>query len=83
MRGVVIFFAVVSYLFSFVYIESELVKLEVKRENLHNRVTELENQRKALKFEVIEVSNLAQIEEEAKARGFIFPNQEDILGIVP
>lgn len=82
MRGLLIFIAVVVYLFSLVYIESELVKLQVTKENLENRFTELKNQRKVLEFEVMNLSNLAAIEVEAKERGFIFPREEDILGVV-
>ncbi len=82
MRGLLIFIAVVVYLFSLVYIESELVKLQVTKENLENRFTELKNQKKVLEFEVMNLSNLAAIEAEAKERGFIFPREEDILGTV-
>lgn len=82
MRVILIFLTVVLFLFSLVYIESELVKLEVRQENLKNRVNELHNQKEVLELEVISLSNLAKIEEEAKARGFFFPEQNDILGIV-
>jgi len=82
MRGFLIFIAVVIFLFSLVFIESELVKLEVRKENLKNRVIELKNQRKLLEFTVMDLSNLANIEVEAKERGFIFPEEEDILGVV-
>lgn len=82
MRGLLIFIAVVIYLFLLVFIESELVKLEVKKENLKNRVIELKNHKKLLEFEVMALSNLANIETEAKIRGFIFPTEEDVLGVV-
>jgi len=74
--------AVVLYLFSLVFIESELVKLEVRKEDLENRLVELKNQKKLLEFEVMDISNLANIEAEARARGFVFPTEEDILGTV-
>ena len=82
MRIVLIFLIVVIFLFSLVYIESELVKLEVRKENLKNRVNELRNQKEVLELEVINLSNLAKIEVDAKNRGFFFPGEEDILGII-
>lgn len=82
MRIVLIFLTVVIFLFSLVYIESELVKLEVRKENLKNRVNELRNQKEVLEFEVINLSNLAKIEVDAKQRGFFFPDEDDILGII-
>ncbi|HEC79251.1 MAG TPA: hypothetical protein ENI34_08970 [candidate division WOR-3 bacterium] len=82
MRALLIFLAVVIYLFSLVYIESELVKLEVRKENLKNRVIELENQKKNFEFEIMNLGNLANIEAAAKERGFIFPKEDDILGVV-
>ena len=82
MRIVLIFLIVVIFLFSLVYIESELVKLEVRKEYLKNQVTELRNQQEVLELEVINLSNLAKIEEDAKKRGFFFPDEDDILGIV-
>ncbi len=82
MRVLLIFVAVVIYLFTLVYIESELVKLEVIKENLQNRVIELKDQKKHLEFELMHLSNLANIEAEAKQRDFIFPREEDILGVV-
>jgi hypothetical protein len=82
MRGLLIFAAVVVYLFSLVFIESELVKIQVRKENLENRFTELKNQRKVLEFEVMNLSNLAEIEIEAKKRNFIFPEEKDILGVI-
>ena len=74
--------AVVVYLFALVFLESELVKLEARNERLTNRVTELKNEKKRLESEVMELSNLAVIEFEAKKRGFIFPQKEDILGVI-
>lgn len=82
MRGIVIFIAVLVFLFSVIYIESELVALEVRKENLENRLTELKNQKKLLEFEVMDLSNLATIKAQAHARGFIFPEEKDILGVV-
>jgi cell division protein FtsL len=82
MRIVLIFLAVVFFLFSLVYIESELVKLEVRKENLKNRVIGLRNQEEVLEFEVMNLANLAKIEEAAKKKGFFFPGEDDILGVV-
>lgn len=82
MRVVLIFLAVVFFLFSLVYIESELVKLEVRKENLKNRVIGLRNQEEVLEFEVMNLANLAKIEEAAKKKGFFFPDKDDILGVV-
>lgn len=82
MRIILIFLVVVIFLFTLVYIESELVKLEVRKENLKNYVNELRNQKEILELEVINLSNLAKIEEEAKKRGFFFPHEDDILGII-
>jgi len=82
MRVVLIFLAVIFFLFSLVYIESELVKLEVRKENLKNRVVELRNQEEVLEFEVMNLANLAKIEEAAKKKGFFFPDKDDILGVV-
>jgi cell division protein FtsL len=82
MRVVLIFLAVVFFLFSLVYIESELVKLEVRKENLKNRVVGLRNQQEVLEFEVMNLANLAKIEEAAKKKGFFFPDKDDILGVV-
>ncbi|MGB3341010.1 MAG: hypothetical protein WBB37_05965 [bacterium] len=82
MRVVLIFFVVVLFLFSLVYIESELVKLEVRKENLENRVNELRNHKEVLELEVIKLSNLAKIEVDAKKMGFFFPDKNDILDII-
>jgi len=82
MRGLLIFIAIVVYLFSLVFIESELVKLEVRKEKLRNRVIGLKNQKKSLHFEIMDLSNLARIEVEAKKKNFIFPKNEDILGVI-
>ena len=82
MRSLLIFIVAVIYLFLVVFIESELVKLEVRKENLENRVIVLKNEKKLLEFEIMDVSNLAKIEAAAKARGFIFPKESDILGVV-
>jgi hypothetical protein len=82
MRILLIFIAVIIYLFSLVYIESELVKMEVRKENIKNCVIELKNQKKLLEFEAMDLGNLANIEAEAKRQGYIFPDKEDILGVV-
>ena len=82
MRVVLIFLAIIFFLFSLVYIESELVKLEVRKENLKNRVVELRNKEEVLEFEVMNLANLAKIEEAAKKKGFFFPDENDILGVV-
>jgi cell division protein FtsL len=83
MRVLLIFMAVVIFLFSLVYIESELVKLEVEKEQLENRVIDLENEKRRLEFLAMDLSNLAVIEREAKLRGFEYPDEDDILGLVP
>lgn len=83
MRVLLIFIAVVIFLFSLVYIESELVKLEVKKEQLENRVIDHENEKRRLEFLVMDLSNLAVIEREAKLRGFVYPDEDDVLGAVP
>lgn len=82
MRVVLIFLAIVFFLFSLVYIESELVKLAVRKENLENRVIGLCNQEEVLELEVMNLSNLAKIEKDAKGKGFFFPGENDILGVV-
>jgi len=82
MRVILIFLVVVVFLFSLVYIESELVKIELRKENLANRVNELRNQKEMLELEVINLSNLAKIEVEAKKRGFFYPGEDDILGVI-
>lgn len=82
MRIVLIFIGVVMYLFLLVYIESELVAIEVRKENMQNRTIELENRQKDLQFEVMNLSNVALIEEQAKAHGFIFPSDEEIRGVL-
>jgi cell division protein FtsL len=82
MRVVLIFAGIVIYLFLLVYIESELVKIEVRKDNLQHRMLELENQKKALQFEIMNLSNLAIIEEQAKQQGFTFPGEDDILGVI-
>lgn len=83
MRVLLIFIIVVVFLFALVYIESELVKLEVRKERLSNLVVELENEKRRLEFEVMDLSNLAVIEREAKQRGFVYPDEDDVLGAVP
>lgn len=82
MRVVLIFTGIVVYLFLLVFIESELVKIDVRRDNLGNRLLELESQKKALEFEIMDLNNVAIIEEQAKQQGFIFPGEDDILGVM-
>ena len=74
--------AVVAYLFLLVFIESDLVKSEARNEHLVNRFIELRNEKKQLDSEIMDLSNLAVIEVEAKRRDFVFPEQQDILGVV-
>lgn len=82
MRALVIFISVIIYLFVLVYIESELVKIEVRMEELKNRVIALRNRKKQLQSELIDIANLANIEASAKAMGFVFPEDDDVLGVV-
>ncbi len=77
-----ILIAVVVYLFLLVYIESDLVESEARNERLKNRFTELQNEKKHLESEIMDLSNLAVIEIQAKRRNFVFPEQQDILGVV-
>jgi hypothetical protein len=42
----------------------------------------LSNQRKQLESNLIDIANLASIEEAAKAMDYVFPEQDDILGVV-
>lgn len=79
MRVLLIFAAVITYLFLLVFIESELVKIEGRREDLRSAVTELENENKQLQAVLITYSNLAHIEAEAKNMGMVFPQDSDIL----
>lgn len=81
MRVIIIFLGVVIFLFVLVFIESELVKLEVRQEHLEEQLIVLQNRKKNLEFEVLHVSNLAQVEIEAREQGFIFPKENDILGV--
>jgi preprotein translocase subunit SecY len=76
------FVAIIIYLFLLVFIESEMVKIEVRKENLKNEVVVLRNQRKQLESNLIDIANLASIEEAAKAMDYVFPEQDDILGVV-
>ena len=82
MRVILIFSGIVVYLFLLVYIESELVKIEVRKDNLHDRLLELENRKKDLQSEIMNLNNLAIIEEQAKQQGFIFPGENSILGVL-
>jgi len=82
MRILIFFFAVLIYLFSIVYIESELVKTNIRKDYLKNQVQELKNEKANFQAQITNLSNLARIETEAKKRGFIFPEKEDILGVI-
>ena len=77
-----LFVAIIVYLFLLVFIESELVKIEVRKEDLKNSVVELMNRKKQLESDLIDVANLANIEAAAKTMGYFFPEQNDILGVV-
>jgi cell division protein FtsL len=82
MRILIIFIGIIVYLFLIVFVESELVKIEVRKEELKDKVIELRNQKKQLESDVIDLANLANIEEAAKAIGYFFPEKDDILGVV-
>jgi len=73
---------VILYLFGLVYIESELVKFNIRKENLKNQVQELKNEKANLMAKIASLSNLARIEAEAKKHDFIFPAKDDILGVI-
>ncbi len=74
--------AILIYLFGVVYVESELVKVNIRKVNLKNQIQELRNERARLQTQITDISNLARIENEAKKRGFVFPRKEDILGVI-
>ncbi|MGB9721707.1 MAG: hypothetical protein ACPL28_09535 [bacterium] len=82
MRFLAICFAVLLYLFGVVYIESELVKINIRKEYLKNQVQGLKNEKASLQAQIAHYSNLAWIESEAKKRGFVFPKKDDILGVI-
>jgi preprotein translocase subunit SecY len=82
MRILIIFIGIIVYLFLIVFVESELVKIEVRKEALKDKVIELRNQKKQLESDLIDLANLANIEEAAKAIGYFFPEKDDILGVV-
>jgi preprotein translocase subunit SecY len=82
MRYILIFFGVIGYLFSLVFVESELIKIQIRKESLKNRFQEMVNQKKELEFRLMKLSNLAVIEVQAKEHGFVFPSKEDILGVI-
>lgn len=82
MRVLIIFVGIIAYLFLLVLLESELIKSEVRKEELKNRVVALRNEKKQLEFELIGLANLADIETAAKAMGYVFPDRDDILGVV-
>lgn len=80
MRIILIFTAIVIYLFLLVYTESELIKIDVRKENLQNRMRELRNKKAHLQSEIMNISNLALIEARAKEQGFVFPEESDVRG---
>lgn len=82
MRFLLIFLIVILYLFGLVYIESELIKFNIRKENLKNQIQELKNEKGNLMTKVASLSNLARIEAEAKKHDFIFPTKDDILGVI-
>ncbi|UCD20240.1 MAG: hypothetical protein JSU64_03635 [candidate division WOR-3 bacterium] len=82
MRVLILFVSAIVYLFILVFIESELVRIEVRKEDLRNDVIRLENERKQLESKLIYHTNLARIEAAAKKMGYVFPSSEDILGAV-
>jgi hypothetical protein len=82
MRILLIFSAIIIYLFLLVFIESELIKIEVHKEELKNRVIKLKNQMEQLESGLIDITNLANIELVAREMGLIFPEKEDVLGVV-
>ena len=82
MRVLIIFVSIIVYLFLLVFIESELVKIEVRKEDLGIEVVELQNERKQLDSRLIDIANLAYIESAAKEMGYTFPEMDDILGVI-
>ena len=82
MRVFIIFAGIIAYLFLLVFLESELVKSEVRLEELTSRVIELRNEKKQLEFKLSGLANLADIEAAAKAMGYVFPDKDDILGVI-
>jgi preprotein translocase subunit SecY len=82
MRYILIFIGIIGYLFSLVFVESELIKIQIRKERLKNRFQELVNQKRELEFHLMKLSNLAVIEVQAKERGYIFPVKDDILGVI-
>ena len=77
-----VFVAIIGYLFLLVFLESELVKIEVRMEELKSRVAQLRNHRKQMESDLLDIANLAKIETAAKAMGFSFPEQDDVLGVI-
>jgi cell division protein FtsB len=69
-------------MFLLVFIESELVEIEVRKEDLKSQVVGLQNEKKQLGSSLIDVANLAYIESAARERGYIFPQPDDILGVI-
>lgn len=82
MRMIMIILCIIVYLFCLIYLESELVKIEIKKESLRNRITELKNEKNSLELKLARFTNLVFIETEARKRNFIFPKKDDILGVL-
>ncbi len=82
MRYVIMFLAAIGYLFSLVFMERELIKYQMRREQLRNRRQELVRRQQDLDSRLMELSNLAVIEVQARQRNYIFPGQGDVLGII-
>lgn len=82
MRVLMTFVAIIVYLFLVVFIESELVRIEVRKEDLKADVIKLQNERKQLESRLIDYTNLARIEAAAKMMGYVFPKNDDILGVI-
>jgi hypothetical protein len=82
MRILMIFVSAIIYMFLLVFIESELVKIEVRKEVIKSDVVELQNEKKQLESNLIDVANLAHIESAAKEMGYVFPQRDDILGVI-
>jgi hypothetical protein len=82
MRILTILVSIILYMFLLVFIESELVKIEVRKEVIKTDVVELQNEKKQLESSLINVANLAHIESAAKEMGYVFPQKDDILGVI-
>jgi len=82
MRYVIMFLVAIGYLFSLVFMESELIKYQLRREQLRNRFQELALRQQELDSQLMKLSNLAVIETQARERNFVFPGKGDVLGII-